>query len=61
MWHGLDRPLDAATCDLLIGRVLAGVEGEQAAQALDAAAESFRSLGVAHMAERAQGLSAPQV
>ena len=23
MWHGLDRPLDAAACDLLIGTVLA--------------------------------------
>ena len=56
LWHGLDRPLDAAACDLLIGTVLRDAEPGTSAAALETAAEAFERLGVAHMAERAKSL-----
>jgi predicted ATPase/class 3 adenylate cyclase len=58
MWRGLNRPLDAATCDLLIGQILAEAESEISAAALEEAAAEFERLDVAHMAERARELSA---
>ena len=54
LWEGLSRPLDAATCDLLVGRVLQEADPGGAAQALGAAAEAFERLGVAHMSQRAR-------
>jgi len=54
LWEGLSRPLDAATCDLLVGRVLQEADPGGAAQALGAAADAFERLGVAHMSERAR-------
>ncbi len=58
LWEGLDRPLDAATCDLLAGTVLRDADAEQATDALEAAADAFERLGVPHMVERARAVSA---
>jgi class 3 adenylate cyclase/tetratricopeptide (TPR) repeat protein len=53
LWSGLARPLDAASCELLIGHVLNDVDPAEAAVALESAAEEFERLGVTHMAKRA--------
>ncbi len=58
LWNGLNRPLDAAACELLIGTVLRDAEPGTAADALETAAEAFERLGVAHMTERAKTLTA---
>jgi tetratricopeptide (TPR) repeat protein len=58
MWRGLNRPLDAASCDLLIGQILAEAEPEISGAALEDAVAAFEQLDVAHMAERARELSA---
>ncbi|MEK6277113.1 MAG: adenylate/guanylate cyclase domain-containing protein, partial [Actinomycetota bacterium] len=55
-WEELDRPLDAARCELLRGRVLAGHDADAAREALDSAAERYEQLGIAHLAERAREL-----
>ena len=55
---GLNRPLDAAACELLIGTVLRDAEPGTAAESLETAAEAFERLGVAHMTERAKTLTA---
>jgi class 3 adenylate cyclase/tetratricopeptide (TPR) repeat protein len=53
LWKGLSRPLDAATCELLIGRVLKDVDPQAAVEALAAAGAEFKRLNVPHMAQRA--------
>jgi tetratricopeptide (TPR) repeat protein len=55
-WTALGRPLDATWCDVLIGRALAEVRPDEARDALEAAAESFAGLGVAHLADHARSL-----
>jgi class 3 adenylate cyclase/tetratricopeptide (TPR) repeat protein len=56
-WQGLDRPLDAAGCDLLVGGVLAESDPERAGRSLDAALAVFEELDVPHLAERARALA----
>jgi tetratricopeptide (TPR) repeat protein len=58
LWEGLGRPLDAARADLLRGEVLAPVDPDAAGEALDCAREAFERLGVAHLAQRAAGVTA---
>jgi class 3 adenylate cyclase/tetratricopeptide (TPR) repeat protein len=58
LWTKLGRPLNAARCDLWIGRLLTDADPAKAAAALDAAAAEFDRLGVRHLAERARELSA---
>jgi tetratricopeptide (TPR) repeat protein len=53
LWKGLSRPLDAATCELLIGRVLKDVDPQAAVEALGTAGAEFKRLDVPHMAQRA--------
>jgi hypothetical protein len=57
-WEELNRPLDAARCELLRGRVLAKHDSEAAQEALDSAAERWQELGVDHLAEHARELVA---
>jgi class 3 adenylate cyclase/tetratricopeptide (TPR) repeat protein len=56
-WAEVGRPLDAARCDLLIGRRLREQDPAAAADALEAAAEAYERLGVHHLAENARALS----
>jgi tetratricopeptide (TPR) repeat protein len=56
LWLGLGRPLDAAWCDVLTGRVAGEQRPEVARDALVRAADAFERLGVGHMAERARAL-----
>jgi hypothetical protein len=58
LWQGLSRPLDAAACCLLIGKVLRDVDPDGSARALASAAESFEGLGVAHMTNYAREMAA---
>ncbi len=48
-WEALGRPLDAARCDLLAGRLLAEADPEAAAQALQAAGARLAACGVNHL------------
>jgi class 3 adenylate cyclase/tetratricopeptide (TPR) repeat protein len=57
LWRGLDRPLDAAACDLLAGNLLKESDPAAAGEALDAAQRAFDGLGVRHMAELASELA----
>jgi class 3 adenylate cyclase len=57
MWNGLNRPLDAAACDLLIARVLREADSEKAAEALDSAKAAFERLDVPHLSEQARALA----
>jgi class 3 adenylate cyclase/tetratricopeptide (TPR) repeat protein len=59
LWKGLNRPLDVATCDLLIGRVLMDSDAKVAGEALATATKAFEELDVPHMAERARELVQP--
>jgi hypothetical protein len=53
-WTALGRPLDAAWCDVLIGRICAEERPAVADEARARAADSFEALGVVHLAERAR-------
>jgi class 3 adenylate cyclase/tetratricopeptide (TPR) repeat protein len=56
-WEELDRPLDAARCELLRGRILlAGDDRDAAREVLDSAAQRFEQLGIGHLAEQAREL-----
>jgi class 3 adenylate cyclase/tetratricopeptide (TPR) repeat protein/ribosomal protein L40E len=55
-WLELGRPLDAARCDYLRGRLLLDVDPDAAREALRGAADSAEKLGVEHLAERARSL-----
>jgi hypothetical protein len=53
-WAELGRPLDAARCLLVWGRVLEGRDDAQAAELFERAASEYEQLGVAGMAEGAR-------
>jgi len=57
-WTGLGRVLDAARCDLLIGRALLAAGDPAAGDTLEEAAATFERLGVSHQAKRAAELAA---
>ncbi|MFL5956020.1 MAG: adenylate/guanylate cyclase domain-containing protein [Solirubrobacterales bacterium] len=50
-WLGLGRPLDAARCQLLVGRTLGGAQGQEA---LEHAAAEYELLGIPHQAAAAR-------
>jgi tetratricopeptide (TPR) repeat protein len=52
-WQGLGRPLDAARCEYLRGRLLRESDPEKARQALELAAAEAERYGVNHLAELA--------
>ena len=52
-WQGLGRPLDAARCEYLRGRLLRESHPEEARQALELAAAEAERYGVDHLAELA--------
>ena len=55
-WTALDRPIDAARCELVAGCVLAEAEPASAQASLAAAAEAYERLAVPHLAHRAREL-----
>jgi tetratricopeptide (TPR) repeat protein len=57
-WEQIGRPLEAARCDLLAGRVLLEYDPEAAHAALDAAARAYDELGMQPLAQRARELAA---
>jgi class 3 adenylate cyclase/tetratricopeptide (TPR) repeat protein len=54
-WEALGRPLDAARCDYLRGRILRDSDPAVAREALESAAEGAERHGVHHLAELARG------
>jgi tetratricopeptide (TPR) repeat protein len=60
-WQRLERPLEAARCQLLLGQ--RGLEHDRSAalEALDRAALEYDQLGVAHLAARARELASSGV
>ncbi len=56
-WAALDRPLEAARCDLLAGRLLAEVDPDRSGELLQASAAATERLGVPHLSERARALA----
>jgi class 3 adenylate cyclase/tetratricopeptide (TPR) repeat protein len=57
-WAKLGRPLDAARCTLVAGRVVAESDPEASAALLSEAAEEYVRLGVPGLADRARSLVA---
>jgi hypothetical protein len=57
-WQALGRPLDAARCDYLRGRVLRDSKPKEAREALQRAAAEAEAYGVHHLAELALKLLA---
>jgi hypothetical protein len=57
-WLGLNRPLDAAGCDLLKGMLLRDANPTAAEEALESAIVALESLDVPHMSERARAKKA---
>jgi class 3 adenylate cyclase/tetratricopeptide (TPR) repeat protein len=55
-WTELGRPLEAARCELLLGRALAEHKPQEALAAVDTAAAAFEQLGVPHLADRARSV-----
>jgi class 3 adenylate cyclase/tetratricopeptide (TPR) repeat protein len=55
-WEGLERPLDAARCEYLRGRLLRESDPDAARAALESAAEAAERHGVDHLAEVAREL-----
>ena len=55
-WQALGRPLDAARCDYLRGRLLRDSAPDEAREALQQAAAEAERYGVHHLAELALGL-----
>ncbi len=53
-WQGLGRPLDAARCEYLRGRVLRESRPEESRDALETAATEAERYGVHHLAEMAR-------
>src|SRR5262245_56849187 len=53
-WLDLGRPLDAARCLMLRGRLLAGPDPDSAQELLDAAASEYEELGAPALAARAR-------
>jgi tetratricopeptide (TPR) repeat protein len=56
-WQRLQRPLDAARCELLLGQRLLEQDREAAIASLKQAAAEYDELGVAHLAARARELA----
>ena len=56
-WLALERPLEAARCELLHGQRQLEADPEQAAITLQRAAREYEALGVMHLAARARELS----
>ncbi len=59
-WERLGRPLDAARCDLLMGRRLREQDLDQADEVLARAAAAYERLGVRHLANQALELVGAQ-
>jgi tetratricopeptide (TPR) repeat protein len=57
-WQRLGRPLEAARCELALGRRLLESDPDAACSALKDAATDYERLGVAHLAGRARELMA---
>jgi class 3 adenylate cyclase/tetratricopeptide (TPR) repeat protein len=55
-WRELGRPLDAARCDYLRGRILSDSNPVEAREALESAADDAERYGVHHLAELARSL-----
>ena len=55
-WQELGRPLDAARCEYLRGRLLRDADPEEARRALEAAATAAEEYGVGHLASLARDL-----
>ena len=55
-WTALGRPLEAARCELLLGRALGETKPQEALAAVDTAAAAFEKLGVPHLADRARSV-----
>jgi tetratricopeptide (TPR) repeat protein len=55
-WQELGRPLDAARCEYLRGRLLRDADPEEARRALEAAATAAEEYGVGHLASIARDL-----
>jgi class 3 adenylate cyclase/tetratricopeptide (TPR) repeat protein len=55
-WLDLGRPLDAARCEYLRGRLLRDSDPDESRNALEAAAEQAEHYGVAHLASLARDL-----
>jgi len=53
-WEALGRPLDAARCEYLRGRILRDSSPDEAREALETAAENADRYGVHHLAELAR-------
>jgi class 3 adenylate cyclase/predicted ATPase len=56
-WTKLGRPIDAARCELLAGRLMLESDPDSAARALAEAAASYERLGIAHLAATARELA----
>jgi len=52
-WRAIGRPLEAARCELLAGRLLEGSDIATAVSAFEAAGREFNLLGVSHLAQAA--------
>ena len=57
-WSELGRPLDAARCLLVQGRILAGRDDDRSRELIERAARGYDALGVTGVAERARELVA---
>ncbi len=58
-WEEIERPLEAASCELLLGQRLLESDREAAVVALERAAGEYEALGVAHLAAWARELARP--
>jgi adenylate cyclase len=58
-WQRLQRPLEAARCELLLGQRLLEHDPAAGAASLECAAAEYAELGVAHLAARARELAEP--
>ncbi len=56
-WQRLQRPLEAARCELLLGQRLIEGDREAGVASLQQAATEYDALGVAHLAQRARELT----
>ncbi|MGH2923579.1 MAG: hypothetical protein ACRDKH_06070, partial [Solirubrobacterales bacterium] len=56
LWRELGRPLDAARCLLVQGRLRARSDPEAAAELLNTAAQEYDTLAVPALADRAREL-----
>ncbi len=58
-WQRLQRPLEAARCELLLGQRLLAADRTAGTASLERAAVEYDELGVAHLAARARELAEP--